>query len=65
MLLNCYAGENSWESLGQQRDRTSQSLRKSALNIHGRTDTEAEAPILWPFDVNSWLMGKDPDAGKD
>ena len=28
-------------------------------------DTEAEAPILWPPDVNSQLTGKDPDAGKD
>ena len=31
----------------------------------GRTDAEAETPILWPPDANSWLMGKDPDAGKD
>ena len=30
----------------------------------GRTDAEAEAPILWPPDVKSWLIGKDPDAGK-
>ena len=30
----------------------------------GRTDAEAEAPILWPPDANSWLTGKDPDAGK-
>ena len=30
----------------------------------GRTDVEAEAPILWPPDVESWLTGKDPDAGK-
>ena len=41
-------------------------------NIHwkdwlffGRTDTEAEAAILWPPDAKSWLIGKDPDAGKD
>ena len=27
--------------------------------------TEAEAPILWPHDVKSQLIGKDPDAGKD
>jgi len=33
--------------------------------LTGRTDGEAEAPILWPPDVNSWLVGKDPDAGKD
>ena len=31
----------------------------------GRSDTEAEAPILWPHDVKSWLTGKDSDAGKD
>ena len=31
----------------------------------GRTDAEAEAPILWPPDVKSRLIGKDPDAGKD
>ena len=31
----------------------------------GRTDAEAEAPILWPHDVKSWLIGKDPDTGKD
>ena len=31
----------------------------------GRTDAEAEAPILWPHDVKSQLIGKDPDAGKD
>ena len=31
----------------------------------GRTDGEAETVILWPPDVKSWLIGKDPDAGKD
>ena len=31
----------------------------------GRTDVEAETPILWPLDVKSWFTGKDPDAGKD
>ena len=31
----------------------------------GRINVEAEAPILWPPDVKSWLIGKDPDAGKD
>ena len=30
-----------------------------------RTDVEAETPILWPPDVKRWLIGKDPDAGKD
>ena len=31
----------------------------------GRTDVEAEAPIVWPPDGKSWLIWKDPDAGKD
>ena len=31
----------------------------------GRTDVEAETPILWPPDAKSWLTGKDPDTGKD
>ena len=31
----------------------------------GRTDVETETPILWPPDVKNWLIGKDPDAGKD
>ena len=30
-----------------------------------RTDVEAETSILWPSDVKNWLIGKDPDAGKD
>ena len=31
----------------------------------GRTDAEAETPILWPPNEKNWLIGKDPDAGKD
>ena len=31
----------------------------------GRTDAEVDTPILWPPDAKSWLIGKDPDAGKD
>ena len=31
----------------------------------GRTDAEAEIPVFWPADEKSWLLGKDPDAGKD
>ena len=31
----------------------------------GRTDAEAETPILWPPDAKNWLTGKDPDAGRD
>ena len=31
----------------------------------GKTDAKAEAAILWPPDAKNWLIGKDPDAGKD
>ena len=31
----------------------------------GRTDAEAEAPVLWPPDMKNWLIGKDPDDGQD
>ena len=45
------------------------SIQKENLSlmkvITGRTDTEAEAPILWPPGAKSQLIGKDPDAGKD
>ena len=36
-----------------------------SLVFIGRTDAEAETLILWPPDVKNWLIGKDPDAGKD
>ena len=34
-------------------------------DFFGRNDAKAETPILWPPDVKNWLIGKDPDAGKD
>ena len=45
--------------------RSNQSKRKSTLNIHWKDCAKAEAPILRPPDAKSWLIGKDPDAGKD
>ena len=36
-----------------------------SLVFIGRTDVEAETPILWPPDVKCWLIWKDPDSGKD
>ena len=39
--------------------------RKHSWILIGRTDAEAEAPILWPPDAKNWLIRKDPDAGKD
>ena len=47
--------------------RSSQSNPKADQSwvFIGRTDVEAETPILWPPDTKNWLTGKDPDAGKD
>ena len=62
-------GEDSWESLGQQGDPTSPREISPKGDQYwlfiGRTDAEAETPILWLPDVKNWLIGKDPDAGKD
>ena len=66
MLSNCGVREDSWEFLG---------LCKEIKPVHpkgnqpwiliGRTDAEAEAPILWLPNAKSQFPGKDPDAGKD
>ena len=47
--------------------RSNQSILKEISPEYslGSTDAKAEAPILWPPDVKNWLIGKDPDAGKD
>ena len=46
--------------------RSNQSiLRESTLNIHWKNVDEVEAPILWPPEAKTWLIRKDPDAGKD
>ena len=62
---NCGAGEDSWESLGQQGDKGVNPKGNQPWIFIGKTDAEAKAPILWPPDVKSQLTGKDPDAGKD
>ena len=65
MLLSSGAGEDSWETLGLQGYQTSQCKGNQSWISIGSTDVEIEAPILWPPDGKSWLIGKDPDAGKD
>ena len=55
--------------------RVPRTARRSTHPVHpkgnqfwifiGRTDAEAEAPVLWPPDVKNWLIGKDSDSGKD
>ena len=54
MLLNCGVQKHQFHPKGNQ----------SWIFI-GRTDAEAEAPILWSPDVKNWFIWKDPDAGKD
>ena len=65
MLLNCGVGEDSWESLGLQEIQPVHPKVNQSWIFIGRTDAEAETPILWPPHAKSWLIGKDPDAGKD
>ena len=66
MLLNCGAGEDFWESLGLQGDLKPVYPKGNQSWIFiGRTDAETETPILCLPDAKNWLIGKDPDAGKD
>ena len=65
MLLNCGVGEDSWESLGLPGDPTSPSKGNQSWIFLGRTYAEGETPVLWPPDTKNWLIGRDPDAGKD
>ena len=45
--------------------RSNQSILKESWVFIGRTDAEADTPVLWPPDAKSWPIGKDPDAGRD
>ena len=65
MILNCDVGEDSWEFLGQQLLKPVHPKGNQPWIFIGSTDSEAKAPILWPPDAKSWLIGKDPDAGKN
>ena len=61
MLLNCGVGEDSWESLGCKEIQPVTRKGNQSWIFIGRTDAEAETPILWPPDAKNWLTGKDPD----
>ena len=65
MLLNCGVGEDSWESLGSEEIQPIYPKGDQSWVFIGRTNVEAETLILWPLDAKSWLIWKDPDAGKD
>ena len=65
MLLNCGVGKDSWESLELQGIQPIHPKGNQSWIFIGRTDPEAETPMLWPPDAKSWLIWKDPDSGKD
>ena len=68
MLLSYGVGEDSEHSLDCKEIKPVNPKGNQPCNrgiFTGRTDAEAEAPILWPSDAKSRLTGKDPDAGKD
>ena len=81
MLLHYGVGEDSSQSLGcfcivvlennldspldNKEIQPDNPKGNQSWTFIGRTDAEAETPILWPPDVKIWLIGKDPDAGKD
>ena len=63
-LPNCVL-EDSWESLDSKEIKQVNPKGNQPWIFIGRTDAEAEAPILWPPISKSWLVGKDPEAGRD
>ena len=65
MLLNCGIGDDSWESPALKEIQPVHPKGDQSWVFIGRTDVEAETPILWPPDMKSCLIRKDPDAGKD
>ena len=66
MLLNCGVGEDSWECpLDCKEIQPVHPKGNQSWVFIGRTDVKAETLKLWPPDANSWLIWKDPDAGRD
>ena len=65
MPSNCGAGNDSWESLDSKEIKPVNLKGSQPWMLIGRIDAEAETPVFWSSDVNSRLIGKVPDAGKD
>ena len=65
MVLNCGVGEDPWESLDCKEIQPVHPKGDQSGVLIGRNDAKVETPVLWPPDVKSWLIWKDPDAGKD
>ena len=63
MLFNCGVGEDPGGPLNCKIKPVNPKGNQSWMFI-GRTDTKAEALILWPPDAKNWLVSKDPDARK-
>ena len=65
MLLNCGVGKSLESPLDCKEIQAVHSKGDQSWVFIGRTDAEAKTPILWPPHVRSWLIGKDPEAGRD
>ena len=65
MLLNYGVEEGSENPLDYKEIHPVHSKEDQSWVFIGRTDVEAETPILWPPHVNSWLIEKDPDVERD
>ena len=65
MLLNCGSGEDSQCPLDYKKIKPVNPKGNQPWTFVGRNDAVAEAPILWPTDVESWLIVKDCNARKD
>ena len=65
MLLNCGVEKTLQSPLDCKEIKPVHPKENQSWILIGRTDAEAETPILWPPNVKNWLIGKDPDAGKD
>ena len=61
-IIMLYIFESPWDS---KEIKPVQPKGNQSWIFIGRTDVEAEVPILWPPDVKNWLICKNPDAGKD
>ena len=64
-LLNCGVGEDYQSPLDCKEIQPVNPKGNQSWMVIGRTDVEAESPILWPPDAKNWLIVKDPDAEKD
>ena len=65
MLLNCGVEKILESPLDCKEIQPVHPKGDQSWVFTGRTDAEAETPVLWPPHAKSWLIGKDPDAGRD